>query len=45
MACFGSKGDEEGRFHLPSGLIVDADGYLYVCDYHKFNVGYNCFSY
>jgi tripartite motif-containing protein 2/3 len=31
VASFGSQGDEEGQFHLPSGLVVDTDGYLYVC--------------
>ena len=35
VASFGSRGDEEGQFHLPSGLVLDADGYLYVCDYYN----------
>jgi outer membrane protein assembly factor BamB len=33
VASFGNKGYEEGQFGLPSGLVLDADGYLYVCDY------------
>jgi sugar lactone lactonase YvrE len=32
VASFGSRGHEEGLFSHPSGLIFDADGYLYVCD-------------
>ena len=33
VASFGSGGGGEGQFRLPSGLVLDADGYLYVCDY------------
>ena len=32
VASFGSIGDEEGQFRLPNGLVLDADGYLHVCD-------------
>jgi DNA-binding beta-propeller fold protein YncE len=32
VASFGSQGKKEGQFSYPSGLVVDADGYLYVCD-------------
>jgi hypothetical protein len=32
VASFGSEGEEEGQFDYPSGLVVDADGYLYICD-------------
>ena len=32
VASIGSEGHEEGQFSFPSGLIVDAAGYLYVCD-------------
>jgi sugar lactone lactonase YvrE len=32
VASFGSKGHDEGQFRLPSGLVVDTDGYLHVCD-------------
>jgi tripartite motif-containing protein 2/3/tripartite motif-containing protein 71 len=32
VASFGSQGRGEGQFNLPTGLIFDADGYLYVCD-------------
>jgi sugar lactone lactonase YvrE len=35
LASFGSQGDEEGLFRLPSGLVLDTDGYLYVCDRNK----------
>jgi tripartite motif-containing protein 71 len=33
VASFGSEGREEGQFRLPSALVFDPDGYLYVCDY------------
>jgi tripartite motif-containing protein 2/3/tripartite motif-containing protein 71 len=32
VASFGSRGHGEGQFRFPSGLVFDADGYLYVCD-------------
>jgi sugar lactone lactonase YvrE len=32
VASFGSTGPGEGQLNLPSGLVVDADGYLCVCD-------------
>ena len=32
VACFGSWGSNDGQFYLPSGLVTDCDGYLYVCD-------------
>jgi hypothetical protein len=33
VASFGGRGREEGLFSHPSGLVFDADRYLYVCDY------------
>ena len=33
IASFGKSGSKEGEFHLPSGLAMDSDGILYVCDY------------
>ena len=33
VTSIGSAGCGEGQFQLPSGLVFDADGYLYVCDY------------
>ena len=33
VTSFGSMGNKEGQFRFPSGLVLDADGYLYVCDY------------
>ena len=35
IASFGQKGKKEGRFSLPSGLVIDSDGVLYVCDVDK----------
>ena len=33
VASFGSNGSsQQGQFRLPSGLLCDADGFLYVCD-------------
>ena len=32
IASFGQKGKKEGDFSLPSGLAIDSDGVLYVCD-------------
>ena len=28
----------DGQFSLPSGLAIDSDGVLYVCDYHNCRV-------
>ena len=33
VTSFGSFGSAEGQFQLPSGLVVDSDGILYVCDH------------
>ena len=33
VTSFGSQGQEDGCFMLPTGLAVDPDGILYVCDY------------
>ena len=33
VTSFGSHGQGKGCFMLPTGLAVDADGILYVCDY------------
>ena len=33
VKTFASHGFKEGQCHLPSGLVVDSDGVLYVCDY------------
>ena len=32
VTSFGHQGLEEGQFALPCGLVVDTNGYLYVCD-------------
>ena len=32
VASFGHQGWKEGQFALPCGLVVDTNGYLYVCD-------------
>ena len=32
VTSFGGKGFAEGQFQLPSGLVVDSYGLLYVCD-------------
>ena len=32
VASFGHEGLEEGQFGLLCGLVVDTNGYLYVCD-------------
>lgn len=33
ITSFGRRGSKEGEFYLPSGLAMDNDGVLYVCDY------------
>lgn len=33
VTAMGSYGTSAGQFHSPSGVTVDVDGYLYVCDY------------
>ena len=33
IASFGKIGSKGGEFHLPSGLAMDSEGVLYVCDY------------
>ena len=38
VASFGKEGSSEGQFHLPSGLIFDTDGFLYVCDYINYRL-------
>jgi DNA-binding beta-propeller fold protein YncE len=35
---FGGPGDADGKFHLPLGIAVDADGTLYVLDSGNFRV-------
>ena len=32
VTSFGGKGKGDGQFSLPSGLAIDRDGFLYVCD-------------
>ena len=32
VASFGHQGWKEGQFNLPCGLVIDTNGYLYVCD-------------
>ena len=32
VASFGSFGNNQGQRRLPGGLVIDADGFLYVCD-------------
>ena len=32
VASFGHQGRKEGQFVLPSGLVIDTNGYLFVCD-------------
>ena len=38
VTAMGSYGTNEGQFHSPSGVAVDVDGYLYVCDYSNSRV-------
>ena len=33
VTSFANYGPKEGQCHLPSGLVVDGDGFLYVCDH------------
>ena len=33
VTSFGSAGSAEGQFLIPSNLVVDSDGFLYVCDF------------
>ena len=33
ITLFDKIGSKEGEFHLPSGLAMDSEGVLYVCDY------------
>ena len=37
VTSFGGKGSAEGQFQLPSGLVVDSDGLLYICDCQTVN--------
>ena len=32
VTSFGSQGSNQGQFNCPCGLVVDIDGFLYVCD-------------
>ncbi len=32
VTSFGLKGSKEGEFSYPTGLAVDSDGVLYICD-------------
>jgi hypothetical protein len=32
LATFGSYGFDDGSFSLPTGIDVDAEGYIYVTD-------------
>lgn len=38
LTTFGRKGKGPGEFDWPCGLVVDANGVLYVCDYLNNNV-------
>ena len=40
MRKFGGKGEryEKGLFSNPSGLAIDLDGYLYICDKSNWRV-------
>lgn len=33
VATFGQKGSGPGQFSTPKGILVDANGYVFVCDY------------
>ena len=35
ITSFGKKGSKEGEFDCPSGLAIDSDGVLYVCDFNN----------
>ena len=35
VTSYGSFGKLDGQFHRPLSLALDADGYLYVCDYNN----------
>ena len=35
ITSFGKKGSGDGQFSYPSGLAINSDGVLYVCDYYN----------
>ncbi|MCH7995282.1 MAG: hypothetical protein IIB57_12680 [Planctomycetes bacterium] len=34
LAMFGQEGNGDGEFQLPTDVAIDADGYIYVSEYH-----------